>query len=324
MLRKASLIALALAVSLAAIGADPPQRPRKLVLRERERWAATDVVVQRVQFAPDGRSLVVASGGGEAGLWTLDGQSMAKFSGQRSPMFNAVFAPDGRLLATTGYDGTVRMWPLPASEKFRVLNVHQAAVNDVAFCGRSDRVVTGSDEGLARLWELDSDPLKIVAEVQGAGTVRRVACNADHGLFANSFDSGEVQVTSFSGKVIARFDTGQHRLNAIALSRDGKRLLTGSTDGTIKLWTTAGRLLLTMRVQEKGWVNDARFSPDGRMIVVATDDGHVRIYRLSGALLADQVVTKARATSALFSPDGTLVAGGSSAGEVFLFEVAHE
>jgi WD40 repeat protein len=311
-------------VSLNAAAAEPSSPPRKLVLRERARWTATDAVVQRVQFAPDGKSLVVASGGGEASLWTLAGEVRGKLSGQRSPMFNAVFSPGGDTLATTGYDGTLRLWPLPASETFRTLKVHRAAVNDVAFCGSTGRVVTGSDEGVARLWQIHEEKLDVVAEVQGAGTVRRVACDAAHGRFANSFDSGEVQVTTFSGRAVARFDSGQHRLNAIALARDGKRLLTGSTDGSVKLWTTNGRPLLTRRVVEKGWVNDARFSPDGRMIAVATDDGHVRVYDLSGSLLADQAVTKARATSALFSADGRLLAGGSSTGEAFVFEVADE
>jgi WD40 repeat protein len=324
-MRKFLAIGLLSLLALATVAAQSPRpRVRALVLREKKRWAAADVVLQRVQFSPDGRLLVSASGGGEAATWTLDGEPRGHFFGQRSPMFNAVFTPSGDALATTGYDGTVRLWSLPAGETFRLLNLHHPAVNDVTFCGVSDRVVSGSDEGLARLWDIKPEKPAVLQEVRGAGTVRRVACSPVERIFANTFDSGEVQVTTFAGKQVARFDTGQDRINAIAISRDGKRLLTGSTDGTIKLWTTAGHLLFTRRVQDNGWVNDARFSPDGRWILVATDDGHVRIYDLSGALLADLAVTTARATTAAFSPDGSLVAGGTSAGEMFLFEVAHE
>ena len=322
-MRRLLAITLLFTLALAVCAAHAQSRPRKLVLREKNRFAAADAVVMRVQWAPEGRQIVSASGGGEAAIWSFTGAAVAKLSGQRSPMFNAVFSPTGDVLATTGYDGTVRVWKLPGDGTFRVLNVHHAAVNDVAFCGGSDRIVTGSDEGSARLWDIRSEP-KALASAAGPGTVRRVACSASRGMFANTFDSGAVQVTTFAGKVVAHFDTGQHRLNAIAFNPDGKLLLTGSTDGTVKLWSATGHPLLTIRVLEKGWVNDARFSPDGRMFVVASDDGHVRIYDVAGRLLLDEHVSAARATTATFNPDGTLLAGGSSTGEVFLYEVAHE
>jgi centriolar protein POC1 len=313
------------AVLLLAASSLAAPRP-KLALRETARFAAAgaNIPVMRLNFSADGKSLVAATGAAEARVRSLTGDVRATYSGQRPPMFNANFSPNGGSLASTGYDGTVRLWKL-ADGSFRVLNLHHAAVNDVVFCGADDRLVTGSDEGVARLWNLDphAEP-KAIAEVAGPGTVRRVACNVTRALFANSFDSGEVQVTSFAGKKVVRFDTGQNRLNAIAFSPDGKRLLTGSTDGTVKLWTAEGHPLLTRRVQENGWVNDARFSPDGRLIAVATDDGHVRIYDLSGALQLDERVCAARATTVSFSPDGTMLAGASSTGEAFVYEVTHE
>jgi len=317
-------VLVALAVGAFAAPAPAP----KLALREKARFAGaepgTNIPVMRVNFRPDGKALVAATGGGEARVFTLAGDLRGAYSGQRPPMFNANFSPSAALLASTGYDGTVRMWKL-ADGSFRKLTLHHAAVNDALFCGVEDRIVTGSDEGLARLWQLGPgrEP-KVLAEVVGPGTVRRVACNSARAVFANTFDSGEVQVTTFAGKKVVRFDTGQNRLNAIAFSADGKRLLTGSTDGTVKLWTAEGHPLMTLQVQEKGWVNDARFSPDGRMIAVASDDGHVRIYEISGALLLDTQVCAARATTANFNADGTMLAGGSSTGEVVVYEVAHE
>jgi centriolar protein POC1 len=297
----------------------------KLALRETARFAAAgaNIPVMRLNFAPDGKSLVAATGAAEARVMTLTGELRATYSGQRPPMFNANFSPSGTHLASTGYDGTIRLWYL-ADGRFVSVTVHRAAVNDVAYCGSDARILTGSDEGLARLWGMNTTGLKAIVEVAGPGTVRRVACNATRALFANTFDSGEVQVTSFAGKKVVRFDTGQNRLNAIAFSPDGKRLLTGSTDGTVKLWTAEGHPLLTRRVQETGWVNDARFSPDGRLIAVATDDGHVRIYDLSGALQLDERVCTARATTVSFSLDGTMLAGASSTGEAFIYEVTHE
>src|SRR5438128_6083986 len=103
----------------------------KLALRETARFAAagTNIPVMRLNFAPDGKSLVAATGAAEARVMSLTGEVRATYSGQRPPMFNANFSPSGTYLASTGYDGTVRLWQI-ADGSFRVLNLHHAAVND--------------------------------------------------------------------------------------------------------------------------------------------------------------------------------------------------
>jgi WD40 repeat protein len=314
--------ALALALALLAASAALPcaAQQAKLALREAVRFEAADgVPIMRAQFSPSGDRLLTASGGGEAALWTLDGKPEAHFAGQRPPMFAANFSPDAREIATTGYDGTIRLWTLGTGH-FRVLKVILSAVTDVAYCGRDRRIVFSSDAGIGRLLRLTPKPVRM-EEVRGSGTARRVACSPQRRLFATAFDSGEVQVKGFGHGRVTRFQTAQKRLNAVAFSPDGGKLLTASTDGTVKLWTTGGKPLVAVTAAQDGWANDARFSPDGKLLAVATDDGHVRLYDLAGALLLEYRVTKARATTVAFAPDGSKLAAGSSAGELALYEV---
>lgn len=321
-MRRALAIVWALALAAGALAAQSAPE-RKLALREQARFSAADVLLMRVHFSPANDRLLTASAGGEAALWTLDGRRLGHFSGQRPPMFNAGFSPGGGTLATTGYDGTVRLWTLPAGAP-RVLQLITAAITDVAFCGAEDRIAVSSDAGVARLLRLGPGAPQPLAEVRGPGTARRVACCPKVQLFATAFDSGEVQVLGFTGRVPLRFESGQDRMNAIAFTDDGRQLLTGSTDGSVRMWTVSGELLLTMQVANSGWVNDARFSPDGQTIAIATDDGHVRLYAPSGALLLDQQVTKVRATTVTFDGTGNRLAAGTSTGEVVVYEVAHE
>ena len=56
-------------------------------------------------------------------------------------------------------------------------------------------------------------------------------------------------------------------VNACDVSADGARIVSASSDGTLKLWDgTTGEPLLTMAVQDGLWLRSA-FSPDGRTIV---------------------------------------------------------
>lgn len=289
------------------------------VLKEIARFSAAETAVNRVQFSPDGQKILVATSAGKAILWTLSGENIARYAGQRSPMFNAVFSPNGGNVATTGYDGTLREIQL-ASGDMREFRVHLAAVTDAAYCGGATRLLTGSDDGTACLWDV-SATRKLLAQSEGPGTVRRVACNDTRKVFASTSDSGFVTITSWGGKQIKRFDTGQNRLNAIAYDGMGTRLLTGSTDGSLKLWTSAGRPVFTAQVQQNGWVNDARFAPDGNSIATASNDGHLRLWSLQGKPLLDLGVAEVRLTSVAFSSDGKHMAAATSAGDVILYEV---
>jgi WD40 repeat protein len=65
---------------------------------------------------------------------------------------------------------------------------------------------------------------------------------------------------------------------SVELSPDGARVLTGSRDGTAKVWETAGgQELLTLKGHTRA-VSSGAFSHDGRRIVTASWDGSARVW----------------------------------------------
>jgi hypothetical protein len=72
-------------------------------------------------------------------------------------------------------------------------------------------------------------------------------------------------------------------LYSVAFSPDSRRIVTGSADGTAKVWEAAsGRELLTLKGHSAP-INSVAFSADGQRIVTGSDDQTAKVWEASGA-----------------------------------------
>ncbi len=132
---------------------------------------------------------------------------------------------------------------------------------------------------------------------------------------------------SAPGKIIAKFDahTNNH-VTSVSFSPDSKILISGSFDGTIKLWDVAiRRPITTLRT---GSVFSLALSPDGTMIAIGSNH-RVDLWDIA----TEKNITPLEWSilhyvhSVAFSPDGTMVAAGAGhdsggGGTVRLWDVA--
>jgi serine/threonine protein kinase len=102
-------------------------------------------------------------------------------------------------------------------------------------------------------------------------------------------------------------------VRSVAFSPDGKRIVSGSRDTTIKVWDAGSdRVLMTLEGHEET-VNSVAFSPDGRWIVSGSDDMTVKVWDAeSGRMQINLVGHEGTVSSVVFSPDGRYVASGSA------------
>jgi WD40 repeat protein/serine/threonine protein kinase len=116
-------------------------------------------------------------------------------------------------------------------------------------------------------------------------------------LLAQSMRPVEAQLFSIKGHT--------NILYSASFSSDGKHILTGSADGTAKVWDAAGGKLLVSLNGHAGEVWSAAFSPDGNQIVTASFDKTAKVWDVAtGKLLVSLEGHTERLISAAFSPDG--------------------
>jgi WD40 repeat protein len=193
-------------------------------------------------------------------------------------------------------------------------------VECVALDPDAKTLVTGSRDGIARSWSIESG--KLIAEHKLDAPGSYVACVAvspiqrDWVAVGGNAPGAWLRLWNMKTGQVRILDSHQATVASVVFSRDGKRLLTGSFDNTAMLWDVAsGKMVRTFRGHD--WhVWQAAFSPDEKTVVTASRDGTARLWN---AATGEQRTTstgekmpfmghRGAVYSATFSPDGALVA----------------
>lgn len=110
------------------------------------------------------------------------------------------------------------------------------------------------------------------------------------------------------------------RCAAVDLSRDGKLLVSGSSEGWVRLWDVESGEELGHVEAHRGRVLSIAISPDGQRIASGGQDGALRLY--SAKPLESLITLREHSSfvhSVRFSPDGAQIATASGDGDVRLW-----
>ena len=133
--------------------------------------------VNEVAYNPEGDLLATASSDGTVRLVSpRDGRELGVVEPGEGPVRGVTFSPNGTRLLTREDGETVQVWSL---EGDRLASI---AGNRGAFSPDGSRIVTGSAEGTARVFETDTGVE--IARLEGEPPVRSVAFGADGGTAA--------------------------------------------------------------------------------------------------------------------------------------------
>jgi len=95
-------------------------------------------------------------------------------------------------------------------------------------------------------------------------------------------------------------------------SRDGRRLVTASADGTARVWDVATSQPVTPPLRHPGPVGMTVFSPDGTKVATCSDDGTARVWdAATGNPVTEPLRHQAKVTHIAFSEDNQRILTGS-------------
>ena len=283
-----------------------------------------------VAFSPDGQYL--ATGDNDRPNYvkiydTQTGERVQALTGHKDAVLCVTYSRDGKRLLTTSYDNTARLWDLETGQSKEFAG-HDWWVWSAAFSPDEKQIVTASQDGSAIVWSVETgEPGPRFLGHAGPVFSAAFSPNARDGYVATA--GYDKRVLLWKPEDVKPFDFSSllsedppERTPCIVLeghaaavcsvrfSSDGKFLLSGGNDNTVRLWDVeTGKLLKTVR-GHAGWVRSCVFSSDSQQVLSGSHDHQAKLWNIGGyqeiRILGGRVLEGHRDAilGASFSPDG--------------------
>jgi WD40 repeat protein len=228
--------------------------------------------------------------------------------GHKEAVWSVVFSPDGRLVASSGYDPFVLIHDRNGHEYSR-LPTRSAATLAAAFLPDCQSLITADYDGNIVLWDIDTRTTKWLFTAPGQ-MFNCLAVSPDgRRIAAGARDSRLYLLDAATGKSFtpAPLRCEPEVVGGAAFFPDGRRVVTASGDGTIRVWDVRS-MRITRRYAAGSSVRGIAVMPDSKRILTADRRGDVRIWNASGSSERDSIVWRAgdgtRLNALAVSPDG--------------------
>ncbi|CAE7152603.1 unnamed protein product, partial [Rhizoctonia solani] len=251
--------------------------------------------------------------------------------GHTSSVNSVAFSPDGKSVASGSWDNTVRTWDAHNSSPIgEPLRGHSGWVWSVSYSPLGNLIASGSRDETIRLWDTKTGHQSGI--LQGNHSFYSVAFSPDARLIASGSGGFSYDPTKFAVqlwdvqrmKVASRPFKGHTRsVWSVSFSSDGTRLVSGSSDATIRVWDVERGMTVVGPLEGHSHsVYSAAFSPDSTQIVSCSLDRTIHLWdardgRLIGAPYEGHTDW---VRSVAFSPRGTYVASGGDDKTVRLWD----
>lgn len=197
------------------------------------------------EIRADGRVLVAGEDSGKMQVFDVGGGTRAvilkTWHLHKQPVWVTKWSPSElTTLMSASDDKTVRLWDLPSNVPTRIFTGHSDYVRSGAFMpgGGSNMLVTGSYDETVRIWDARA-PGAAVLTFKHADPIEEVLPLPSGTTLLAASGSAISVLDMVAAKPLRLITNHQKTVTALALASHGRRVVSGSLDGHVKVFETA-------------------------------------------------------------------------------------
>ena len=298
--------------------------------------------VRGIVLAPDRKTLALC--GDQVRLWDVSSESpreILSFAPFDSAWGEAAFSPDCRMLVTWSNDKTIKLWNLNLDQPSLApvlraeLKPHGPPQDGDYICG-----VTFSADGRRMYscgvwdwnlitWDLTATTPRQMQTARSNHAITAMARSPDGHWLALGLWNGEIMIFDAAREPLglaADLPTHDSQVWGLAFSPDNRRLVSGATDGRVRLAELAGTTWQEHSLTRAGHdrvVSGVAFSPNGAWLASSSYDKQTILWDTANGKALRQFPHEQPVLSLAVSLDGqTLATGEMNNGGITLRDVA--
>ena len=222
-----------------------------------------------VAFYPDGRHIASAGIDNTIYRWNINTWKQRKFNARHTDwVFAVTFSPDGKTLASCSQDGTIQFWNASNLQPLKKLTEPTGSVWEIAFSPDGETLASRSRDGTIRLWDIrNAENITVRNTITGHfyGGVYTMAMSPDGNRIFNDGYKHLIQIRNANtGTQLRNISGHTGRILSLDFNPHNNTILSGSADGTMRLWDADTGSELHTFISLIGDVDSVLFSRDGK------------------------------------------------------------
>ncbi|KAF5699653.1 vegetatible incompatibility het-e-1 [Fusarium mundagurra] len=262
--------------------------------------------VHSIAFSPNNERLVSGSADSTVKIWDMKSFSCLQRQAHDDIVRSVAFSPDSKRIASVSQGDGIKIWDAVTGSGLPILKIpsllgmaiafsadgkhialvlqalkgFDGTVTSVAFTADGQHLISGSEDGLVKIWSVSIDARPLTVEEHGESTTF-IAISADGLRVASGSRDTTVKIwETETGTCLQTLKDQGRGIRSIKLSADGKRLVSCPYDNIIKVWDTiAGTCLYTL--EDDGALLSVAFSADDQYLVSGSSARTAKIWEVA-------------------------------------------